>query len=447
MPRFSGRDGGEWEYDDTSPIGDESGMGQVFRGSSLADGRPVAVKRIGLKGLTTGEERRREREIEIAGHLDVAARSGDETEHLVLPLDHAFAGADLMIVMPLADGSLNATLERGRFSVDKGISALRDVAQGLVELAAISVVHRDLKPANVLRLDGTWKITDFGLSRILTETTGTYTMAGWGTRQYVAPELWRNQPATAKSDLYALGVVAYELFTGSRPFTGPDFSHQHQFAAPPGLPGLPAALDRLVNRLLAKEPAQRPQDARAVVEALDKMVQRLTPQQQALIEAARRRDRTVQTSRLAAVAAAEETEKQEQQRRQARADLADILAEAYDDIVEALPDAELDTTAMEITVSGVRAAFHTYPPVRLTDEPSPVVLMGGVFRLPVGETRPRTGAPGKQYAVLTCRLDATGRLAWELSDGGAAAPWAHGQTGRPLDADGVIEVLRAVLED
>jgi serine/threonine protein kinase len=244
-------------FDERDRIGDPSGMGEVFRGRAATGGDPVAIKRVRLHNPTEGAERRRAREVEIADRLTLAARSGAETGHLVLPVTYQVVDDDLLIVMPLADGSLQYALDTTTFDPATGLEVVKQVAQGLVELAAISIVHRDLKPANVLRYGATWRITDFGLARILSESTGTYTLAGWGTDPYIAPELWLNQPASVKSDLYALGVLAFEVFAGARPFPGPgenDFRRQHLSETPPELPTVPPRIARLILRMLSKVP-------------------------------------------------------------------------------------------------------------------------------------------------------------------------------------------------
>ncbi|SNY52722.1 serine/threonine-protein kinase [Paractinoplanes atraurantiacus] len=441
MPQFSGRDGGEWEYDDAN--GSEGGMGAVFHGKSLVDGSRVAVKRVRLKWASTRAERVREREIEVGDRLTEAARSGDSTGHLVLPLDIAFAGGDLLIVMPLADGSLADDLTDGPLALDAGLTVLRQVAEGLVELAAVSIAHRDLKPGNVLRFGDTWKISDFGLSRILTEVTGTYTTGGGGTLPYMAPEVWTDHRGTAKSDLYALGVLAYEVFTGERPFPGPsedDYERQHLTAAPPNTPGLPPRLSRLLARLVAKAPADRPQDARAVIEAVDNLRQKLTPAQEGLVEDVRRREDSRRDRDIAANAKVTAEERRKQERRQAVADLAAILEDAFDEIVEALPDARLDAGTCEITVSGLRVRFQTLNPLELSGPGSTVLTAAAMSYAPGEQPLPYEKRKSSAHAMFTCRR-VDDRLRWTVQT------WPLYESGpeRPLDSAAVIDVLRAAL--
>jgi len=287
MTSFLGESGTEWFVDERHPIGDPSGMGLVFQGSQVESGLQVAIKQVRLRFGNTGERRRRDREVEIGRALLNAAGAEADKDHLLLPLDHAYLGDDLYVVMPLAQGSLAAALT-GRLSEAAKVDVLRNVAYGLIQLAKLGILHRDLKPANVLLVDGVWKLADFGISRNLEESTGTYTFFGGGTIPYMAPELWMGQPATARSDLYALGVMAYEILMGYRPFNGPgenEYREQHLHASPPPLGALHPAVARLVQRLLRKDPVERPQDARAVLEALDDYVKVLAPDQEDLLKA------------------------------------------------------------------------------------------------------------------------------------------------------------------
>jgi hypothetical protein len=313
-------------------------MGQVFRGSA-ADGNPVAVKRVPLRLDSDGERRRRDREVEIAAVLAELP-----TDNVLPTLDVGRVNDDLFIVMPLAKRSLAAALRAGELDEEARFDALRQVTEGLIELAAASILHRDLKPANVLEHDGRWRLADFGIARSLQEATGTYTFLGAGTAPYMAPELWNNQPATVKSDLYALGVIAYEVLTESRPFAGPDeydYRRQHLVDAPPRADGAPSAVARLMLRLLAKNPAERPQDARAVAEALDASAKKLSAEQNELRRAAlvAQERRSAAEAKTAAQGAAELAE--QERVLQALADLQAILEEGRELVAEALGEADL----------------------------------------------------------------------------------------------------------
>lgn len=126
------------------------------------------------------------------------------------------------------------------------------------------MVHRDLKPENVLLLDGKWCLADFGISRYADATTAPDTRKYALSPPYAAPERWRDERATAATDVYSLGVIAYELLSGSRPFAGPaphDFREQHLRRTPPSLGNVPAPLGALIDECLFKAPGARPTPA------------------------------------------------------------------------------------------------------------------------------------------------------------------------------------------
>lgn len=144
---------------------------------------------------------------------------------------------------------------------------MRDIATALEDLDG-RVVHRDLKPENVLYFNGEWCLADFGISRYAEASTAEDTRKFAMTPQYAAPEQWRWEHATSAADTYALGVMGYELLTGTWPFPGPDYRDQHLHAIPPTLQGASSRLASLVTQCLPKHPASRP-SARDVLRRLD----------------------------------------------------------------------------------------------------------------------------------------------------------------------------------
>ncbi len=164
-----------------------------------------------------------------------------------------------VLVMPRAEKSLRQHLKEagGKLAVDEAVVVLVDIAEALASLNA-GVVHRDLKPENVLLYKGHWCLADFGIARYAEATTAPDTRKHAMTPCYAAPEQWRAERATNATDVYAFGVMAFELLQGVLPFTGPDFRQQHLDQAPAAISGCPPPLVSLVNECLFKAPAARP---------------------------------------------------------------------------------------------------------------------------------------------------------------------------------------------
>jgi serine/threonine protein kinase len=172
--------------------------------------------------------------------------------------------------MPRAEQNLREFPADGGRSSDAAIAVpiLLDVAQALVGLEGKHVVHRDLKPENILWLDGHWSLTDFGISRYAEATTAADTRKYAKTAPYAAPEQWREKRATSATDVYAFGVIAFELLTGRRPFTGPgysDYRDQHLHQAPEHLTADgDTPLRGVIDDCLGKAAQARPSPARIV---------------------------------------------------------------------------------------------------------------------------------------------------------------------------------------
>ena len=175
------------------------------------------------------------------------------------------------LVMELVDGKPLSQIirEHGRLPADQVRSIIGQCALALGVAHEVKVVHRDVKPANILvREDGLVKLTDFGIARAA-DASG-HTRAGdlLGTPSYLSPEQALGRPATGASDLYALGIVGHEMLCGAKPFDKPTpiataMSHIHE--PPPPLPeDVPEDLAGVIEDLLAKDPLDRPVNARAV---------------------------------------------------------------------------------------------------------------------------------------------------------------------------------------
>ncbi len=249
--------GTAWWYDESQPLGESGGFGQVFAGGMSEGQTDLAVKRLHLDREEAGG-----RELQIAEDL-----SGRDLE-FVVPIrasgedDHS---GRYFVVMERAHESLRQRIQRGTVALPEMLDALYSIAQGLLEVQ--DIVHRDLKPENVLLHDGVWKVADFGIARFAEAATSSNTLRGFLSSPYAAPEQWRDERATGSTDVYALGCIAYELCTGAPPFRGPnrsDYRDQH-LGDPPAQPedsGLPAGLVALVLGMLRKESAARVSIAR-----------------------------------------------------------------------------------------------------------------------------------------------------------------------------------------
>jgi eukaryotic-like serine/threonine-protein kinase len=233
------------------------GMGEVWCAHDTLLGRSVAVK------LPKPELRA---EPGFADRLLAEARHAAAVDHpgIAAVYDVSAAQPVPYLVLEHVDGRPLSRLvaEEAPLPPQRARSLICQVAVALDAAHTAGLIHRDIKPANLLVTpDDTVKVTDFGIARAVGADTTTRTGFVVGTAQYLSPEQAGGAPASAASDLYALGVVAYELLTGSRPFDGDPLSvlRSHREDPVPALPpAVPADLRALVSGLLAKDPAERP---------------------------------------------------------------------------------------------------------------------------------------------------------------------------------------------
>ena len=258
--------GGRYKLTDRIAIG---GMGEVWRARDQVLGRLVAIKI--LKEEYTGDPGFLQRFRVEARHTALLNHNG-----IASVFDYGEEEGSAYLVMELVPGQpLSTIIERERvLSPDRALSIISQTAKALAAAHVQGLVHRDVKPGNILMLpDGRVKITDFGIARIADQVPLTATGQVMGTAQYLAPEQATGQQATGSSDIYALGVIGYELLAGRRPFTG-----ESQIAialaqvndTPPPLPeSIPVPVRSLIMSMLAKDPADRPADAEALAVAAD----------------------------------------------------------------------------------------------------------------------------------------------------------------------------------
>ncbi|MDO5683205.1 MAG: protein kinase [Propionibacteriaceae bacterium] len=246
------------------------GMGEVWRGRDVVTDRPVAVKFL-RSDLVSQDDFvvRFLREARILKSLD--------DPRLVGIIDFVAEGSSLAIVMELVNGQnlASALTQHGRPPTERAYELVEATLQGLAVVHAAGVVHGDLKPANLLLpAEGPQavRIADFGIARILEDAgTGETTSQVVGSPAYMAPELAMGSRPDRASDLYAVGIVAYELLSGAPPFHGGNpmsVLYRHQHAEPKRPSGVSDELWAWVAQLLAKDPADRPADATAALTQL-----------------------------------------------------------------------------------------------------------------------------------------------------------------------------------
>jgi len=243
------------------------GMGEVYRAEDLSLGQSVALKFLPDYVAADADRLARFRtEVSVARQVS--------HPNVCRVYDIGEAEGHVFLSMEYVDGEDLASLLRriGRLAPDKAAEMARQLCAGLAAAHDKGVLHRDLKPANVM-IDGRGRVrlADFGLAGgVEVETPGLA-----GTPAYMAPEQFAGQAASVQSDIYALGLVLYEMFTGKAAFSGStvnDLARQHREATPTSLTQVVSevdpVVDRVIQRCLAKDPADRPTSALAVSAAL-----------------------------------------------------------------------------------------------------------------------------------------------------------------------------------
>ncbi|GAA1957322.1 protein kinase domain-containing protein [Agromyces allii] len=247
--------GGRYELQSRIAIG---GMGEVWQATDLVIGRQVAIKI--LKDEYLGDPGFLERFRAEARHAALVNHEG-----IANVFDYGEEEGSAYLVMELVPGeALSTILEREHvLSTDKVLDIVAQTANALQAAHAAGLVHRDIKPGNLLITpDGRVKITDFGIARIADQVPLTATGQVMGTVQYLSPEQASGHPASPTTDIYSLGIVAYEALAGRRPFTGESqvaIAMAQINETPPDLPvTVSEPVRNLVYACIAKNPAERP---------------------------------------------------------------------------------------------------------------------------------------------------------------------------------------------
>ncbi|HYI13278.1 MAG TPA: serine/threonine-protein kinase [Thermoanaerobaculia bacterium] len=241
------------------------GMGEVYRADDVKLGQTVALKFLPA---------RLARDPVLLGRLHDEVRVGLQVTHpnVCRVYDIVDWEGAQFVAMEYVDGEdLSRLLRRiGRLAHDKAVDIARGITAGLIAAHAKGILHRDLKPANVMvDARGDARVMDFGLALAAGEDDGTIS----GTPAYMAPEQLAGAPATVQSDLYSLGLVMYELFTGKRAHNARTLPERRRDTSDITTPSsvirdIDPAVERIILRCLSNDPAQRPSSAREVINAL-----------------------------------------------------------------------------------------------------------------------------------------------------------------------------------
>ena len=263
-------------YELQEPIG-RGGMATIYRAMDHRFGREVAVKI--LREVYSSDPK-------FVTRFQREARAASALQHpnIVQVFDYGQSAENYYIVMEFVEGvDLRRYLKRhGILTSERAIEIARDVALGLGAAHRRGIVHRDVKPQNILLNDeGLVKLTDFGIASMYKDAGAerlTTTGMTLGTVQYYAPEQAQGEVVTPAADVYALGIVIYEMLTGRTPFDGDTpvaVAMRHIQDAPESPssinPRIPQALDRLIMRCLEKDPRDRFADGDALAAALENL--------------------------------------------------------------------------------------------------------------------------------------------------------------------------------
>ncbi len=237
------------------------GMANVFRARDNLLNRYVAIKIL-------RDDHEHDSGFEEQFRNEAQAVANLSHPNIVTVYDYGFDQGQPFIVMELVPGTdLKSLLrKRGRFSIEEGIPLLVQACAGIGYAHRAGVVHCDVKPHNMLVTpDNRLKVTDFGIARALaTITPGERTNIVWGSPQYFSPEQAAGYAPSPASDVYSLGIVLYELLTGTLPFTASSVEelarlHINADPIPPSeyIPDIPQPLEEIILKVLSKEPSAR----------------------------------------------------------------------------------------------------------------------------------------------------------------------------------------------
>jgi serine/threonine protein kinase len=341
--------------------------------------------------------------------------------NIVPIIDSGEVDAFWVLVMPRADKSLRQHIEEAgtRLALDAALPILVDIGTALADLDGIAV-HRDLKPENVLLLGGVWCLADFGISRYAEASTALDTQKFALSAPYAAPERWRGERAMSAADVYAFGIIGFELFAGLLPFAGPEFSdfrEQHLHGDARQLGDVPAPLASLIAECLYKSAGARP-SAKNILARLSSS--RATPgsagrarlqQANLQIVAKQGEGARLESAKLS------EAEKRSQLLRDAIASFGAIGSELKSTVVEDAPAAVVATSSKgwSARLDGAVLEFKGIEPVEPRpwggwEAPKFEVIACASIKIRISKNH--YGYEGRSHSLWFCDAHEAGRFEW-----------------------------------
>jgi serine/threonine protein kinase len=348
----------------------------------------------------------------------------------VMPLlDRGQTEDSWAFVMPRAEMSLHRYLldqPGNKLDISAALGVLIDIAETLTDLSAKGVVHRDLKPDNVLLLNGRWCTTDFGIARYAEAATAAETRKRAMTPPYAAPEQWRYERASPAADIYALGIVGYEILAGEWPFAGPeteDFRDQHLHGWPSPLPDIPAPVAALLDQCLSKAVGSRPTAADVLGRLQRQASSAPVASGLAALQQANREEvaRLVEQARLASESQTE-AERRASLLQDAERQIRSIATTLLEAIKAAAPTIEVSglvaqhlsgdspTHGWRVRLGTGKLDFEPFR--RFEDPPSLPFDVIAWCSLGVTKTQDRYGYRGRSHGLWFCDAKAPGQYRW-----------------------------------
>ncbi len=249
----------------------QGGMGKVYRARDCRDGRMVALKECTIPEAVQGTARREAIE---RYHREVRAASVLDHPNIVRVLDSFEANGSYFMAMELLDGCTVREMLRqgGALSVSRATKIAIQIANALDFAHGRGIIHRDVSPDNIFVLqDGTAKLTDFGVAKLVSEQTLTQAQMAIGTPAYMSPEQAKGLSLDGRSDLFSLGSTLYEMLANAKPFPGDSLGaviSKILHEEPQRPPGIPDYLGSILRKALTKDPAGRYQTGREMANDL-----------------------------------------------------------------------------------------------------------------------------------------------------------------------------------